>query len=77
MLFNSYYFILVFFPCTFAGYFILNALRCYRSAKLFLVAASLYFYSYFKLSYLPIIVVSMFCNYYFGMGILRSSKRQL
>ena len=48
MLFNSYTFLLVFFPVVFAGYFLLRRFRQDWGAKFFLVLASLYFYGYFK-----------------------------
>ena len=63
MLFNSYYFIFVFLPLTWLGYFRLNYLRKYKSAQAFLVTASLIFYGYYNWYYLTIICVSIFVNY--------------
>ena len=63
MLFNSYVFILFFFPLCLVGYFGLNHFRKYTLAQLFLFLMSLWFYGYFNPSYLPIILVSIVLNY--------------
>lgn len=63
MLFNSYIFIFTFLPLAFVGYFLLNRLQQYTTAKLFLTAMSLWFYAYFHISYLGIILVSIILNY--------------
>lgn len=63
MLFNSYVFIFVFLPLALAGYFLLNKAEKYQEAKLFLVVMSLWFYAYFRLSYLWIILCSIAVNY--------------
>ncbi len=66
MLFNSYVFILLFFPLCMAGWFGLNHFKKYRLAQLFLFLMSLWFYGYFNPSYLPIILVSVGVNYAAG-----------
>lgn len=66
MLFNSLEFLFLFLPITLTIYFTLNKLRLLKLATGFLVIASLYFYSYWKLSYLPIILFSMILNYSVG-----------
>ncbi|MCH5250250.1 MAG: MBOAT family protein [Lachnospiraceae bacterium] len=63
MLFNSYYFILLFLPITWCIYFGLNALKKYKLAQVSLVAASLFFYGYYNWYYLSIICVSIIVNY--------------
>lgn len=63
MLFNSYYFILIFLPITWCTYFGLNAVKKYKLAQLSLVAASLFFYGYYNWYYLSIICVSIIVNY--------------
>ena len=65
MLFNSYIFIFLFLPVTLIGYFGLNKINN-RIAKAFLVAASLWFYAYFKLAYLPVIIGSICVNFGFS-----------
>ena len=71
MLFNSYIFILAFFPIVLLGYFGLNHFRKYTAAKIFLIVASLYFYGYFNWWYLLIIVTSVVLNYSFSRVMLR------
>lgn len=63
MLFNSYYFILLFLPITWCIYFGLNAVKKYKLAQFWLVASSLFFYGYYNWYYLSIICVSIIINY--------------
>ena len=66
MLFNSYEFIFAFLPITFFIYFYLNHKRLTEASKGFLVFSSLFFYSWWNISYLPIILSSMLFNYVIG-----------
>ena len=66
MLFNSYEFIFVFLPITFFIYFYLNQKKLTEASKAFLVFSSLFFYSWWNVSYLPIILSSMLFNYVIG-----------
>ena len=66
MLFNSYEFIFLFLPITLITYFTLNRYGKNNIAKGWLVIASLYFYSYFHLSYLYLILTSIIINYFIG-----------
>ncbi|SHG44868.1 D-alanyl-lipoteichoic acid acyltransferase DltB, MBOAT superfamily [Thermosyntropha lipolytica DSM 11003] len=68
MLFNSYVYIFAFLPAAFAGYFLL-AFRYEKGAKLWLVLASLFFYSYWNIRYLPLILVSLGVNFILGRKI--------
>lgn len=63
MLFNSYIFLFLFLPLAFLGYFLLNHWQKYELSKYFLAGMSLWFYAYFNLSYLWIILASIFVNY--------------
>lgn len=63
MLFNSHIFIFAFLPIALIVYFALNKLRQNTLAKFFLTCMSLWFYSYFHLSYLWIILFSIALNY--------------
>lgn len=62
MLFNSYIFIFCFLPLTFAVYFHLLHRRLIVPAKGFLVFASLFFYSWWNIDYLPLILGSILFN---------------
>jgi len=66
LLFNSYEFIFAFLPITFFIYFYLNHKRLTEASKGFLVFTSLFFYSWWNITYLPIILSSMLFNYIIG-----------
>jgi len=66
LLFNSYEFIFFFLPLTFFIYFYLNKKHLTEASKAFLVFASLFFYSWWNIVYLPLILVSMLINYTIG-----------
>jgi len=66
MLFNSYEFIFLFLPLSFLIYFYLLQKRLIIGAKAFLVFSSLFFYSWWNISYLPLILGSMLFNYSIG-----------
>jgi len=74
LLFNSYEFIFLFLPITFFVYFYLNHRRWTELSKGFLVIASLFFYSWWNIIYLPLILLSMVFNYTIGRG-LTNEKR--
>ncbi len=66
MLFNSYIFIFLFLPVTLFVYFSLNHRKLTTASKAFLVVASLFYYSWWNIIYLPLILVSMIFNYRIG-----------
>ncbi len=74
MLFNSYEFIFFFLPFTFLVYFYLNTKHWTEAGKAFLVFASLFFYSWWNIAYLPLILISMLFNYTLGRHL--SSRKQ-
>jgi len=74
LLFNSYIFIFAFLPVTFFVYFYLNSLKLTVASKAFLVFASLFFYSWWNISYLPIILSSMLFNYVIGVSLSQVTK---
>ena len=69
MLFNSYPFIFLFLPLTFFGYFFLNRRKLTIAAKTWLVAASLFFYGYWNMIYVPLILGSILFNYAVGSSL--------
>ena len=77
MLFNSYEFILLFLPITFFVYFYLNSKKQVLSSKIFLVSASLFFYSWWNPIYLPLILGSMIFNFYIGESLGRKSTKKM
>ena len=76
MLFNSYEFIFFFLPVTFFIYFYLNKKRLTEASKGFLVLASLFFYSWWNIVYLPLILVSMLFNYTVGRELSSHSHKK-
>ncbi|MDD3477092.1 MAG: MBOAT family protein [Sulfurimonas sp.] len=74
MLFNSYEFIFAFLPITFFIYFYLLHSRLITGAKSFLVFSSLFFYSWWNISYLPLILSSMLFNYTIGNSLNKQIK---
>lgn len=71
MLFNSYEFIFFFLPVTFLFYFWLNKKRLTQASKAWLVFASLFFYSWWNIIYLPLILGSILFNFSLGTSISR------
>jgi alginate O-acetyltransferase complex protein AlgI len=74
MLFNSYEFIFAFLPITFFIYFYLNYKRLTIASEVFLIVASLFFYSWWNIIYLPLILFSMSFNYAIGSSITQETK---
>jgi len=66
MLFNSFEFIFIFFPIVFIVYFTLNKFRLIKLGKLWIVLSSLFFYSWWNIAYLPLLLASLFFNFYLG-----------
>jgi len=75
MLFNSYEFIFAFLPITFFIYFYLLHKRLVVGAKGFLVFVSLFFYSWWNITYLPLILSSMLFNYVVGNSLNKKYKK--
>lgn len=73
MLFNSYLFILLFFPTVAILFFRIGAIGHHRIAVAWLVAASLFFYGWWNPAYLGLMLFSILFNYSFGVFL--SSRR--
>lgn len=74
MLFNSYEFIFFFLPTTFGIYFWLNKKRLTQASKAWIVFASLFFYSWWNIIYLPLILGSILFNFTVGSAISRANS---
>src|SRR5262249_15531830 len=68
MLFNSYPFLLGFFPTVLLIFFLLGR-RYPVAASVWLAVASLFFYGYWSVSALPLLVLSICANYAFGIWV--------
>lgn len=77
MLFNSYVFIFIFLPISLILYFFLNYIKWYSGAKIYLVLASLFFYSWWNVNYLPLILISMGVNYIIGNSLVKIDYSQV
>ncbi len=72
MSFSSWQFILVYLPVAYLVYFWLNHRRLVTAGKVWLVAASLFFYAYWDVKYLPLILGSILLNFAVGTGLARA-----
>lgn len=79
MLFNSFEFIFGFLPVSFIVYFLLNKKRLTVAANAWLLFASLVFYSWWNVKYLPLMLTSILFNYTIGYLLVEheSLKKQL
>lgn len=75
MLFNSYIFILGFLPITLIIFFGLLRLGHRQLALLWMTLASLFFYGYWNPAYLPLLLISIGGNYWFGSQLNRWEKK--
>ena len=79
MLFNSYEFIFVFLPTVFFVYFFLKNRNLKTISQCWLVASSLFFYSWWNFIYLPLLLSSVIVNYIVGthfVGNMNSTDRK-
>jgi len=72
MIFSSYEFIFLFLPISLFIYFYLNKKKLIILATAFLGFASLFFYSWWNIIYLPLILTSVIINYLTGLLITKS-----
>ena len=81
MVFSSHVFIFAFLPVVLLGYYLLprffTGSRLRRAQNLFLIAASLFFYGYFNVSYLLLITASILVNYLLALAIQNERQQRL
>lgn len=70
MLFSSYEFIFAFLPAALFGYFLLGR-RSVREANGWLLFASLFFYAWWDVRFLPLLFASILLNFLVGLSISR------
>lgn len=75
MIFSSWQFIVLFLPISVLVYFWLNGRRWILAGKAWLVLASLFFYGFWDVRYLPLILISIAVNYAIGTGLSQSFPR--
>lgn len=76
MLFNSYAFVFLFFPCCLAGYYLARRCRKAAVAKGVLVLLSLWFYSFLQPANLPVLLGSMAANYGLYRWMRKKEKKE-
>ena len=76
MLFNSFVFIFLFLPIVCGSYYLLLSYRRVVSAKILLIIASLFFYSWWSVNYLPILIFSLIFNFLVGDSIQNNQAGQ-
>ena len=74
MLFHSNIFILYFFPLTLLLLFISSKMKF--DNKIILILASLFFYSWWNINYLPLIILSILINFFLGKKIQKSQNNK-
>lgn len=73
MLFSSWNFIVYFLPITLGVFWLIpSSLEVIR--KTWLIAASFFFYGYWKVDYVPLLMISILVNYAIAEGIIRVHK---
>jgi alginate O-acetyltransferase complex protein AlgI len=75
MLFNSFEFIFAFLPIVLIVYFFLNKIRLILASKIWLVASSLFFYSWWNKAYLPLLLISLLINYAVGSALSKENAK--
>ena len=71
MIFSSWEFIFLFLPVVWFGYFFLNRVRLIAWGKAWLVLASLVFYGYWSINYLPLLLGSICFNFAIGTNLAK------
>jgi len=74
MVFSSFPFVFAFLPLALLG-FVIAARIGQRAAGLWLILASLGFYAYWRLDFLPLLLISIAFNYAVGEGLVRTAER--
>lgn len=71
MLFNSYPFLFVYLPLTLLGFYLFASLRWLTAAKGWLLIASLLFYGYWDVRFVPLLMASILFNFWAGNWLLK------
>ncbi len=75
MIFSSFSFIFLFLPVSLIGYFLIAGKSSFSNAKLWLVAASIFFYGYWNWHYVPLILISCMINFRLGLRLMPGPGR--
>jgi len=75
MLFNSHQFLFLFLPATAAIFFLLSGFGRRQLLIAWLVVASIFFYGYWNVSYVPLLLFSVLFNYFLGEALEAEKKK--
>src|SRR4029079_4397404 len=75
MLFNSFEFILLFLPIVFIGFYLIGRFN-HLAAAGWLTVASLFFYGWWNIKVLPLLLMSITVNYFFGVRLSNFNQTQ-
>ena len=75
MVFSSYVFTLAFLPAVLLAYYALSHLKNGVWQRVFLIAASLFFYAYYNIKYLILILASIAVNYFLASRMQKAGGR--
>ena len=75
MLFNSYSFILLFLPITFGIFLFIRKLHYHKLVSIWLIMASLFFYSWWNLPYVMLLILSVIFNFMIGIIINKTNNQ--
>ena len=76
MLFNSFEFVFVFLPLVVVVFFASAKFLGNTFAKVFLILASIFFYAYWNVKFLPVISISLIVNYFVALKIHGSQQNK-
>lgn len=65
MYFNSIIYMVIFLPIVVIVYFLLNKKHLVVASKIWLIVASMFFYAWWNVAYLPLLILIVSCNYAF------------
>ena len=74
MLFNSTVFIFIFVPIVFTGFFLIGK-KSPQGAIVWLSVASIFFYAYWSILALPVLIISIAVNYWFGTYLAKQTSK--
>lgn len=77
MLFNSFFFILIFMPLMLAGWYTLNHFHMYLPAEFFLILMSIWFYGSFGIKFLFILLFQTIIGYFISLMISHFGNRRI
>ncbi len=76
MTFNSFEFLLIFFPGAYIGFLLIHKIGGWRAVYPYLAAVSLAFYAHWSLLLVTVLATSVLCNYAVGSALIELRERK-